>query len=74
MKATIINIREVLGVHAKGITFTKKTFPVNGYVLRGFLPRIAIIDLNNNFHIYITKDGGLAVISPGRLSVSQTGI
>lgn len=74
MKATKENIRDILGVHAKGIQFIKKTNPSNGYTLIGFLPRVALNDLDHNFHIYVPKSGGVAVISPGRLSVSQKDI
>jgi len=74
MKATKENIKDILGIHAKHVIFEKKNMPMNGYVLKGFLPRVAIIDLNNNFHIYLMRNGGLAVISPGRLSVSQSGL
>lgn len=74
MKASLANIRDILGIHAIGIKFERKPHPVNGYVLRGFLNRNAINDLDHNFHIYIPKAGGLAVITPGRISVSQKGI
>lgn len=74
MKATLPNIRDILGIHAKGINFTRKGNPINGYILTGFLPRHAINDLDHNFHIYMPKAGGLAVITTGRLSVSQRGI
>jgi len=73
MKANIKNIRDILGIHAKGITFTKKANPTNGYALYGFLSRTALTDLMNNFHVYI-KDGDIIVISPGRLNVSQKDI
>ena len=73
MKASIKNIRDVLGIHAKGITFTKKINPSNGYSLNGFLSRYALTDLMNNFHVYV-KDGKIHVISPGRLNVSQKDI
>ena len=70
MKATLKNIHEILGVHGKGIKFTKKFNPTNGYSLTGFLNRNAINDLDHQFHIYF-KDGKIHVITPGRLSVSQ---
>ena len=73
MKATLKNIHEILGIHGKGIKFTKKFNPTNGYSLDGFLNRNALNDLDHNFHIYL-KDGLLNVITPGRLSVSQKGI
>lgn len=73
MKATVKNIRDILGIHAKGIEFTKKVNPTNGYSLNGFLNRVALTDLMNNFHVYI-KDGKTHVISPGRLNVSQKDI
>jgi len=71
MKATLRNIRDVLGIHAKGVQFIKKENPTNGYILRGFLDRNSLNDLDHNFHIYIPRSGGLAVITPGRLNVSQ---
>jgi len=71
MNATKQNIRNVLGVHAQGLQFVKKINPTNGYVLKGFLSRDAIADLTNNFHIYQPKQNGIAVITPGRLRVSQ---
>ncbi len=74
MKATLKNIHDVLGIHGQGVKFARKPHPINGYVLTGFLPRIALNDLDHNFHIYMPKGGGLAVITTGRLSVSQRGI
>ncbi len=73
MKATLTNIRDILGSHARGLNFERK-HPINGYILRGFLDRNAISDLDHNFHIYMPKSGGLAVITTGRLNVSQKGI
>jgi hypothetical protein len=73
MKATKQNIRDVLGVHARGINFERKN-PINGFILKGFLPRYAINDLDHNFHIYMPKSGGLAVVTTGRLNASQKGI
>ncbi len=71
MNASKTNIRNVLGMHAKGITFTAKKHPSNGFSLTGkILPRYALMDLMNNFHVYF-KDGKIVVITPGRLSVSQ---
>ncbi len=58
-------------MHAKGITFTPKKNPQNGFYLEGkILPRYALMDLMNNFHVYF-KEGKIVVITPGRLSVSQ---
>ena len=74
MKATLKNIHDILGIHGKGLKFARKGNPINGYILTGFLPRHAINDLDHNFHIYMPKSGGLAVITTGRLSVSQRGI
>jgi hypothetical protein len=71
MNASKSNIGSILGVHAKGLNFKKKHNPTNGYILSGFLPRVAVMDLMNNFHVYQDKKGGLAVITPGRLSVNQ---
>jgi len=73
MKATLKNIRDVLGIHSVGVKFLKKVNPTNGYSLIGFLDRSALSDLMNNFHVYI-KDGKVHVISPGRLNVSQKDI
>jgi len=74
MKATLKNIHDVLGIHGKGVKFERKNHPINGYLLTGFLNRNALNDLDHNFHIYMPKGGGLAVITTGRLSVSQRGI
>lgn len=74
MKAQKKLIKDILGIHARNIKFSPKTNPSNGYLLSGFIPRIALMDLMNNFHIYITKQGNVAVVSPGRLSVSQKDI
>ena len=71
MKASKKNIRDILGINAKNLRMTPKTNPANGYLLSGFLNRNALSDLMNNFHIYITKQGNVAVVSPGRLQVSQ---
>jgi len=73
MKANLKNIREVLGVHARGIKFERKFNPTNGYTLAGFLNRNALNDLDHNFHVYF-KEGKMNVITPGRISVSQKGI
>jgi len=71
MNASKINIRNILGTHARGITFIPKKHPENGFYLTGkILPRYALMDLMNNFHVYF-KDGRIVVITPGRLSVSQ---
>jgi len=71
MNASKINIRNILGIHAKGITFAPKKNPENGFYLTGkILPRYALMDLMNNFHVYF-KDGRIVVITPGRLSVTQ---
>jgi len=71
MNASKPNIRNVLGMHARGITFTQKKNPENGFYLEGkILPRYALMDLMNNFHVYF-KEGKIVVITPGRLSVSQ---
>lgn len=74
MKATLTNIRDILGSHSRGIKFERKNHPMNGYILTGFLDRNALNDLDHNFHIYMPHSGGLAVITTGRLSVSQRGI
>ncbi len=74
MNASKINIRNVLGIHARGITFKPKKNPENGFYLTGkILPRYALMDLMNNFHVYF-KEGRIVVITPGRLSVSQKNI
>ena len=73
MKATLKNIHDILGIHGKGVKFTKKINPTNGYSLEGFLNRTSINDLDHQFHIYF-KDGKIHVITTGRLSVSQKGI
>lgn len=69
MKATLKNIRDVLGIHAADVTFSK-TGLKNGFKLRGFLPRDALSDLDHNFHMYF-KDGAMVVITPGRKSVTS---
>lgn len=71
MNASKVNIRTVLGSNAKGIDFTAKKNPTNGFYLTGkILPRYALMDLMNNFHVYF-KEGKIVVITPGRLNVSQ---
>ncbi len=71
MNASKTNIRGVLGSHAKGIKFLAKKNPTNGFYLTGrILPRYALMDLMNNFHVYF-KEGKIVVITPGRLNVSQ---
>jgi len=69
MKASKDNIRNVLGQHAKGLKMTKAP-KENGYCLDGFLPRIALMDLFNQFHCYMNKKGQLVVITTGRLNVT----
>ncbi len=68
MKAIKKNITDVLGIHAEGVKLTKTRLG-NGYQLRGFLSRYALMDLMNNFHVYISKKNDVVVITPGRLSV-----
>lgn len=70
MKASLENIRDVLGVHAKEIKFNK-TGLQNGYRLRGFLPRYALEDLSHTFHVYINKQNDVVVITKGRLNVTS---
>ena len=71
MNASKTNIRTVLGIHAQGIKFEAKHNPTNGFYLTGrILPRYALMDLMNNFHVYFAR-GRIVVITPGRLSVDQ---
>lgn len=70
MKATRNNISNVLGVHAEKLRF-EKTALENGYKIRGFLPRYALQDLMNNFHIYVNKEQDVVVLTPGRLNVTS---
>lgn len=69
MKADLKNIRDTLGIHARGITFTKAP-KENGYCLRGFLPRYALEDLQHMFHVYVNKKNDVVVLTKGRLSVT----
>ncbi len=66
MKATIKNICDILGYHNRHLKM-KSTTNKNGFIIQGFLPRIALHDLMNNFHCY-QNNVGLCVITPGRLS------
>ena len=68
MKATKPNILEVLGNHSKTVKLKAKANS-NGFFLEGFVPRIALMDLMNNFHIYHAHDGKLAVVTPGKLDM-----
>ena len=69
MKATQKNICEVLGVHAKGLSF-RKTKLHNGCRIRGFMARYALEDLLHTFHVYINKENEVVVLTKGRLSVN----
>ena len=60
-----------MGINARGLKMTPKTNPANGYLLTGMIRRVALMDLMNNFHVYVTKQNKVAVISPGRERVSQ---
>lgn len=70
MKADLKNIRDVLGIHAGAVKFTK-THLKNGYLLRGFLPRYALEDLMQFFHVYIDQKNNVVVITKGRLNVTS---
>ncbi len=69
MKASKKNIRDVLGQHAEGIEFREMNLH-NGFALKGFLPRIALQDLDHQFHVYY-KNGEIRVITTGRLRVES---
>lgn len=70
MKATRKNISDVLGTHAKGIVFNKTKLE-NGYAMKGFMPRDALTDLMNYFHVYINKKQEVVVLTTGRLNVTS---
>jgi len=70
MKATRKNISDILGVHATGLDF-EKTSLSNGFKIKGFMPRDALTDLMNYFHVYISKKQEVVVITTGRLSVTS---
>lgn len=68
MEANIENIRNVLGVNAKGIKFTGHQGNLKkGIKLRGFLSRVALDDLMHNFHVYINRQNDVVVMQIGRV-------
>lgn len=69
MKASRKNISDTLGHHAAALKFTKAQ-KENGFCIEGFMPRIAIMDLMNQFHCYINKKQQFVVITTGRLNVN----
>ena len=70
IKATQKNVGDVLGVHTKGIKFSK-AYKGNGTKIRGFLPRIALEDLMDVFHVYINQKNDVVVLTKGRLSIDN---
>jgi len=70
MKATRKNISDILGIHAKGLDFAKTRLE-NGFALKGFLPRDALTDLMNYFHVYVNRKQEVVVLTTGRLSVTS---
>lgn len=70
MKATKTNIGGVLRTNARGLNWTKAP-KGNGWVVKGFLSRYAIMDLMSNFHCYLNKIGGLVILTPGMLDTKD---
>ena len=70
LQATQRNICNVLGTEAKKVRLSKTKIK-NGYQLRGFLSRYSLENLQSEFHVYVSRDGAIVVLTRGRLSLAR---